>query len=63
MQAQAEEQLVEEPLLHAQALGKQPVPRMGTADEVAGVVEFLACDAPDYLTGNVLRVDGGSMIG
>ncbi|MEM6293110.1 MAG: 3-oxoacyl-ACP reductase family protein [Myxococcota bacterium] len=54
---------LERPELHERALGKQPVPRMGTADEVAAVVEFLACDAPDYLTGNVVRVDGGSMIG
>lgn len=33
--------------------------RMGEADEVARVVEFLALDAPTYLTATTLYVDGG----
>ena len=33
--------------------------RMGQADEVARVVEFLALDAPTYLTATTLYVDGG----
>jgi NAD(P)-dependent dehydrogenase (short-subunit alcohol dehydrogenase family) len=33
--------------------------RMGTADEVARVVEFLALDAPSYLTASTVYVDGG----
>jgi NAD(P)-dependent dehydrogenase (short-subunit alcohol dehydrogenase family) len=33
--------------------------RMGRADEVARVVEFLALDAPTYLTATTLYVDGG----
>lgn len=33
--------------------------RMGQADEVARVVEFLALDAPAYLTATTLYVDGG----
>jgi 3-oxoacyl-[acyl-carrier protein] reductase len=36
-----------------------PMGRFGTADEAAAVVAFLACDAPEYLTGHVLVVDGG----
>jgi 3-oxoacyl-[acyl-carrier protein] reductase len=33
--------------------------RIGTANEVAGVVVFVASDAAAYLTGEVIRVDGG----
>ena len=45
------------------SLHAQPIPRIGRADEVAGLVAYLALDAPDYLTGEVIRVDGGAMIG
>ena len=33
--------------------------RVGTPDEVANVIEYLALDAPDYLTGATVFVDGG----
>ena len=33
--------------------------RYGTADEVAAVVAFLACDAASYMNGAVIDVDGG----
>jgi len=33
--------------------------RFGTSEEVAGLVGYLATDAPLYLTGQVLVVDGG----
>jgi meso-butanediol dehydrogenase/(S,S)-butanediol dehydrogenase/diacetyl reductase len=36
-----------------------PMARMGTADEVAGVVAFLASDDAAYVTGAVIVVDGG----
>ena len=51
-----------DPRRQAQAVALQPVSRMGTPEEIANVVAYLACDAPDYLTGEVIRVDGGSMI-
>ena len=36
-----------------------PMKRMGTADEVADVIFFLASDAAKYITGEIIKVDGG----
>jgi 3alpha(or 20beta)-hydroxysteroid dehydrogenase len=40
-----------------------PLGRVGTADEVAQAVLFLASDESSYLTGSELRVDGGLAAG
>jgi 3-oxoacyl-[acyl-carrier protein] reductase len=45
-----------------QMIKMTPLGRFGTAEEVAGVVAFFASDAASYITGQVLRVDGGLMI-
>jgi 3-oxoacyl-[acyl-carrier protein] reductase len=39
-----------------------PLRRVGTADDLAGLVCFLASAASGYLTGQVLRLDGGSAL-
>jgi NAD(P)-dependent dehydrogenase (short-subunit alcohol dehydrogenase family) len=39
-----------------------PIPRVGAAGELKGVVVFLAADASSYITGQVIVVDGGRSI-
>ena len=40
-------------------IGGTPMRRMGTVEEVASVVLFLASDASSLMTGSVVLVDGG----
>lgn len=40
-------------------ISEVPIERMGNADEIASSVEFLASDRADYITGQVLGVNGG----
>lgn len=42
-------------------LARQPLPRLGTPDDVAGLALFLASEAGSYCTGAVYVVDGGWM--
>jgi NAD(P)-dependent dehydrogenase (short-subunit alcohol dehydrogenase family) len=39
-----------------------PIPRVGDAGELKGVVVFLAADASSYITGQTIIVDGGRTI-
>jgi 3-oxoacyl-[acyl-carrier protein] reductase len=45
-----------------QALLKIPLGRFGTAEEVAGLIEFLASDRASYITGQVFGIDGGLVL-
>ena len=40
-----------------------PAKRIGTAEEVAGVVSFLASEDASYISGAVIPVDGGMGMG
>jgi len=40
-------------------VGQIPLGRMGTPEEVAELVAFLASDAAAYITGTVIQIDGG----
>ncbi len=39
-----------------------PLKRMGTAEDVANLVKFLASDEASYITGQVINVDGGMVM-
>ncbi|HWC92100.1 MAG TPA: SDR family oxidoreductase [Pseudolabrys sp.] len=43
-------------------IGRQPMGRLGTADEVAALAVFLASDESSYITGQPHLVDGGMAI-
>jgi 3-oxoacyl-[acyl-carrier protein] reductase len=42
-----------------QALARVPMRRFGEPREVAAAVRFLACPEASYITGSILKVDGG----
>lgn len=47
------------PEMSAQVLAQIPLGRYGELEEVADLVAFLASDRARYITGEVIRVDGG----
>ena len=52
-----------DPALYNRALGSIPFGRLGTPEEVADVVLFLAGPGSRWVTGQTIIVDGGQMLG
>jgi 3-oxoacyl-[acyl-carrier protein] reductase len=50
------------PEAQAALSGHIPLERLGTAQDIAGAVAFLASDYASYITGQVLVVDGGMVM-
>jgi len=50
------------PMAEADIKATSPIPRVGDAGELKGVAVFLAADASNYVTGQVIAVDGGRSI-
>lgn len=44
---------------HARILSRIPMNRLGTAEDLAGISVFLLADASEYVTGQLMNVDGG----
>jgi len=48
-----------EPALKDDWVSRIPQGRMANPEDIAGLVDFLACDASSYLTGQQIVIDGG----
>ena len=59
----SEKALENDPARKMKVLTRTPMKRLGTIEEVAQAVFFLASDAASFITGVVLPVDGGNSIG
>ena len=51
--------LVADPDRWAEMIATVPLKRVGTPDEIASAIVFLASDEASFITGHVLFVDGG----
>lgn len=58
-----QERVEKEPDVFDRLVKWYPLGRVGTPDDVAGAVLFLASDDASWITGTVLRVDGGLLAG
>jgi len=47
----------------SRALARTPLGRFGTAEEVAGLAHYLCGEAAGFITGNVVPIDGGQLLG
>jgi 3-oxoacyl-[acyl-carrier protein] reductase len=51
------------PQRHERLVGRSLLGRAGTPDDVAGAVMFLASDDSSYITGQLVHVNGGALLG
>jgi 3-oxoacyl-[acyl-carrier protein] reductase len=49
--------------IRAERVASVPLKRYGTAEEIGAAVAFLASERASYLTGSLIRVDGGAVAG
>jgi NAD(P)-dependent dehydrogenase (short-subunit alcohol dehydrogenase family) len=50
------------PVVEPRIQATSPIPRVGAPGELKGVAVFLAADASNYITGQVIIVDGGRVV-
>lgn len=62
IQAQAQAQGTSVDEVYQQFLARQPMGRLGTADEIAQLAVYLGSDASSYTTGAIHLIDGGMSI-
>ena len=53
----------EDPELADKVMGLHPIGRLGTVEEIAEGVLWLACDKSSFVTGHSLAADGGVTLG
>ncbi|HTS15326.1 MAG TPA: SDR family oxidoreductase, partial [Candidatus Sulfotelmatobacter sp.] len=51
--------LLADPAFKAGLVGRIPMGRIGTTDDLAGPAVFLCSDAASFVTGQILGIDGG----
>ncbi len=59
METETTKSMMEDEKIKKAVLSKIPLKRLGQPSDLSGVVVFLAASASDYITGQVIFVDGG----
>ena len=56
------ERLMPDPSLHAAAIDRIPLRRVGRHEELANLASYLVSDQAEYINGECIRIDGGEFI-